>query len=151
MKTIFKSLTILCMVMFLHTPSHAADPVYTGLFSKKAVGGYDTVTYFSGDAPVKGLEQFKTKWRGANWYFSTQENLDAFKAEPAKYAPQYGGYCAWAVAAKKDLVKGDPQVYSLHNNKLYLNYDPSIHKKWDAQKEQFILQADTTFPTLVTQ
>ncbi len=150
MKSILKSLMLLCAFMFVCNASHAADPIYTGLFSKKAVGGYDTVSYFTEDTPLKGTEEFTTEWRGANWHFTSQENLDKFKEEPTKYAPQYGGYCAWAVAAKKDLVKGDPEVYTIYKDKLYLNYDPSVHKTWEAQKDQFILQADTTYPTLVT-
>ena len=150
MNIILTSFITMCAAALFSVTSYAADPIYTGLFSKKAVGGYDTVSYFSGNAPVKGSEEFQTQWRGAKWYFSSKENLDAFTANPVQYAPQYGGYCAWAVAAKKDLVKGDPNVYTLYNNKLYLNYNADVHKNWETQKDQFILQADTTYPTLIT-
>ena len=127
----------------------AGDPIYTGTFSNSAVKGYDTVSYFQGDGvPVKGSEEFQTQWRGANWYFSSQKNLDAFKADPKKYAPQYGGYCAWAVA-HDTLAKGDPTVYNIVDGKLYLNYDQSINSSWTPRKEELIIQADTIYPNLV--
>ena len=127
----------------------ADDPIYTGTFSSNAVKGYDTVSYFMGDGvPVKGSEEFQTKWRGANWQFSSEENLNKFKANPEKYAPQYGGYCAWA-AAHGTLAKGDPKVYTLEDGKLYLNYDKSIHEGWLPRKAELIAVADEKYPELV--
>jgi YHS domain-containing protein len=149
MRMYFYHMVIAVALVFPAITAHAKPPIYTALFSKKAVGGYDTVSYFSGGKPEKGLEEFQTKWKEADWYFKSQENLDTFKASPDKYAPQYGGYCAWAVAAKKDLVKGDPMVYNIHNGKLYLNYDESVRQAWTDKKDDFILQADTLYPTLL--
>lgn len=127
----------------------ADDPIYTGSFGNLAVKGYDTVSYFQGNgAPVKGSEKFQTQWRGANWHFSSQANLDAFKANPEKYAPQYGGYCAWA-AAHGTLAKADPKIYKLENGKLYLNYDQSIADKWLPRRAELIPAADEKYPTLV--
>ena len=132
------------------TTAHASeDPIYTGLFNNKALKGYDTVSYFQGDGvPVKGSKEFKTEYKGANWYFASQENLDLFLADPEKYAPQYGGYCAWA-AAKGTLAKGEPLVYDLYEGKLYLNYDRSIREKWAPLKEELIPVADKKFPELL--
>ena len=98
--------------------------------------------------PTKGVKEFKTEWRGADWYFASAENLELFKANPEQYAPQYGGYCAWAVAQGK-LAKGDPLVYTLIEDKLYLNYDTNINNKWLPKKEAFIEQADSKFSDLV--
>lgn len=127
----------------------ADDPIYTGTFSNKALKGYDIVSYFTGDGfPVKGDEEFQTEWRGADWLFSSQENLNKFKASPEKYAPQYGGYCAWATA-KGSLAKGDPLVYTLDNGKLYLNYDESINEDWLPRKAELIPVADEKYPDLV--
>lgn len=141
------SSAILAFFMMLN-PALADDPIYTSTFSNKAVGGYDTVTYFDGSAPVKGSEEFQTNWRGADWYFSSQENLEKFKASPEKYAPQYGGYCAWATA-HGTLAKGDPQTYTVEGGKLYLNYDKSIHEKWEPRKAELIVKGDEKYPDLV--
>ena len=129
----------------------ADKPIYTGALSNLAVGGYDAISYFEGDGvPVKGSKKFKTSWKGADWHFSSQENLDKFLASPEKYAPQYGGYCAWA-AAHGTLAKGDPKTYTLLDGKLYLNYDKSINDGWLPRKEELIKKADMKFPDLVSQ
>jgi YHS domain-containing protein len=104
----------------------AVDPVYTSFWNKRAVGGYDAVAYFTQGKPVKGKAEFSMKYKGVEWRFSSKENLEKFKADPTKYAPQYGGYCAWAIAAKGDAVKGDPKYWRIVNGKLYLNYDADI-------------------------
>ena len=143
------ALTLMVAVFGLTGAAMADDPIYTGTFSNTALKGYDSVSYFQGDGvPVKGLEQFETKWRGANWRFASKDNLEDFKASPEKYAPQYGGYCAWA-AAHDSLAKGDPLVYTMVNGKLYLNYDQSINKSWQPRKEELIQKADKLYPALI--
>jgi YHS domain-containing protein len=98
--------------------------------AKVAVGGYDAVSYFRGKGtPVKGDARYKVTWRGAQWQFASQANADAFKANPAAFAPQYGGHCAWAIA-QGYLAPGDPTAYDIVNGKLYLNYDQGIRAKW---------------------
>lgn len=129
--------------------AHADNPIYTSLFSNKAVGGYDTVSYFQGDGtPVKGSSDFQTEWRGAKWYFASQENLDAFLINPEQYAPQYGGYCAWALA-HDTLAKGDPEVYTIYDGKLYLNINKKTESLWLPRKGELIPVADKTYPELV--
>src|SRR6516162_3576065 len=66
--------------------------------SDAAIKGYDAVAYFNQGKPVKGSKEYSTVWSDANWYFSNKVNLDAFKTSPEKYAPQYGGYCAYGCA-----------------------------------------------------
>ncbi|MGI9449241.1 MAG: YHS domain-containing (seleno)protein, partial [Geminicoccaceae bacterium] len=79
------------------TPALAEDPVYTSSFSNVAVSGYDTVAYFSEGKPVEGSHDFTADYNGATWQFSSAANRDAFLENPERFAPQYGGYCAWAV------------------------------------------------------
>lgn len=122
-------------------------PIYTGLFSDKAVGGYDPVAYFSDGKPTRGKAEFSYKYGGANWFFESREHLDSFKAQPEKYAPQYGGYCAYA-AAKNDLVSADPEAWKIVDGKLYLNYSKDVQKKWEANQADFITKADSNWPAL---
>jgi YHS domain-containing protein len=127
----------------------AADAVYTGTFSNNAVSGYDTVAYFTDGKPVKGSEQFKTEYKGATWLFSSQENLERFKGDPEKYAPQYGGYCAYAVGEKNALVSAEPDVWKIVDGKLYLNYDKDVGKIWAKDIPGYIQKADANWPGLV--
>ena len=93
-------LFVLALAWLVALPALAAkDAVNTkGFGNSAAIKGYDTVAYFTESKPVKGSEEFTTQWHGATWQFSSKENLELFKANPDKYAPQYGGYCAWAMA-----------------------------------------------------
>jgi len=135
----------------------AAEPVNTlekkGLFGYKpsgiAIRGYDTVAYFTEGAPAQGLESFSTEWEGATWLFASQENLDLFSAEPARYAPQYGGYCAYGVA-KDGLVKIEPENWTIIEDKLYLNYDAKVQRLWEADIAGFIEEADGKFKQLLS-
>lgn len=129
-------------------PAKAASPIYTSLFSNAAVSGYDTVSYFSSEGPVKGKSEFSTQWEGATWSFANADNLAKFKANPTKYAPQYGGYCAYAVA-QGALAKGDPKQWHIDDGKLYLNINSGIKKKWLSNKGNFIQQADQNFTALI--
>ncbi len=127
----------------------AADQIYTGFFSNKALGGFDTVAFFTDGKPVKGQSEFKTEYKGATWLFSSQQHLDLFNADPEKYAPQYGGYCAWAVGAKNDLAPGDPKYWHIVDNKLYLNYNQSVQNDWLEDVGGFIASGDKNWPGLV--
>nr|WP_194420213.1 YHS domain-containing (seleno)protein [Aquisalinus flavus] len=126
----------------------AADPVYTGVFSNTAVGGYDPVAYFNEGAPVEGSKDFVTEYKGAEWRFSSAENRDRFIANPSAYAPQYGGYCAWAAAQGK-LAKGDPAYWAIVNGRLYLNYDRKVQEMWETDIPGFIMKADANWPAII--
>jgi len=111
-------------------PALAGKPeIFTGLVAGKGAAGYDTVAYFTMGKPVKGSPDFATEWKGATWQFSSAENLEKFKANPAAFAPQYGGYCAYGVA-KGSLVKGEPEQWKIVDGKLYLNYSAGVQKTW---------------------
>ncbi|CAH0539919.1 YHS domain-containing (seleno)protein [Vibrio marisflavi] len=129
--------------------SWAQDEIYTSFFSDKALSGYDTVAYFVEGKPVKGDSDYVTEYKEATWYFSSKENLEKFLRDPEKYAPQYGGYCAWAVSAKNDFASGDPLQWSIVDGKLYINYNKEIKEKWEQDTALHIRQADENWPKLI--
>ena len=125
----------------------AEPPVYTGTFSNIAVQGYDPVAYFTEGKPVKGSKEFTTEYKGAVFRFVSAANRDAFLAEPDAYAPQYGGYCAWAMADGK-YAKGDARYWKIVDGKLYLNYNAKIADKWHTDIPGFIDKADAHWSEL---
>ncbi|MGY0217756.1 YHS domain-containing (seleno)protein [Endozoicomonadaceae bacterium StTr2] len=129
-------------------PALAKDEIYTSFFSNKAVGGYDTVAYFTEGRPVEGSDKFKTEYKDTVWYFSSAENLKKFKADPEKYAPQYGGYCAWAVG-QGYTASGDPKQWHIDNGKLYLNYDAEVKAEWLKDKAKWIEAGDKNWPKVI--
>jgi YHS domain-containing protein len=131
------------------TAAHAGSPdVFTGRFSDLAVDGYDAVAYFEDGAPVKGKKEFFYQYEDATWLFSSADNLEQFKEDPEAYAPQYGGYCAWAVA-QGYTAPGNPKNWSVRGGKLYLNYDDGVQKKWLKDPEGFIEKADANWPAVL--
>ncbi len=126
----------------------AKAPIYTGFLSSSAVDGYDTVAYFTQGKPVKGKKQFTTEWKGANWYFLSQENLDKFKANPTAYAPQYGGYCAYGVS-QNAAVKGDPLLWKIVDGKLYLNINRQVVTIWRKDIPGYIEKANEYWPKVL--
>jgi YHS domain-containing protein len=128
----------------------ALDPTYTTLFSSDAIKGYDTVAYFTENAAVKGKSEFSTEYQQATWLFSSQKNLDLFISDPEKYAPQYGGYCAYAVS-QGSTASIKPELFTIHDDKLYLNYNQSINQKWSQNKDAFIRDADKNWPELLAE
>jgi YHS domain-containing protein len=141
-------LATLALSLGLAAPVFAAPaPVYTPPLSNVAVGGYDPVAYFTDHRPVKGDTRYATVWNGAEFRFASAEHLARFKAQPAAYAPQYGGYCAWAVS-NGYTAKGDPQAWKLVGGKLYLNYDLGVQKRWERDIPGNIGRADANWPRL---
>lgn len=153
MKTAISVLGALCLTWvgaLAGASSSAAREaeVYTGLFSSLAVGGYDAVSYFKDGRPLQGVAQFSTEYKGGTWRFASLENLNQFKANPASYAPQYGGYCAWAVA-QNYTASGDPLVWNIVGGKLYLNYDKTVQANWAKDIPGFIAKADKNWPAVL--
>jgi len=140
--------------LFSNGAAAAEPPVNTlknSLFGGRtdtAINGYDTVAYFTAGKPVKGQDALATEWMGAKWKFSSQAHLDLFKASPEKYAPQYGGYCAYGVV-QDSLVKVEPEQFTVRDGKLYLNYDADVQAKWLKDPAGFIKTADAKFPALL--
>lgn len=122
-------------------------PVYTKNQGETlALSGYDAVSYFNGDAPVEGSAEHSVRYQGYDYHFASAENAEKFKAEPAKFAPQYGGYCAWAIGANDALAPGDPKVYKIVDGKLYLNFNDDVSKKWAEDIPGFIEKGDVNYP-----
>ena len=114
-----------------------------------AIKGYDPVAYFTIGQPVKGKSEFAVKWMGATWHFSSATNRDVFKAMPAKYAPKYGGWCAYAVGRYNSLYKIDPHSWKIVGGKLYLNAGKSVQRDWEKDVPGYITKADKYWPSLV--
>ena len=102
-----------------------------------AVKGFDTVAYFTEQTAVQGNPRFEFVWNGAKWLFANRENLEKFKANPEAFAPQFGGYCSFAVS-KGYTADSDPQAWKIVDGKLYLNYNPKVKELWEAEQEMRI-------------
>ena len=122
--------------------------IYTGILSATAVGGYDPVAYFTDGKPVEGKRDITHSWKGVTWRFASEKNRDAFKANPAAYAPQYGGYCAWAVS-QGYTAKGDPKYWKIVGGKLYLNYDARVQRDWEKDIPGHIVKAEKNWPAVL--
>lgn len=123
--------------------ARAAEPIYAkgGL----AIGGYDPVAYFTDGKPVKGKAEFETDWSGARWRFASAEHRDAFKAEAARYAPQFGGYCAYGVS-KGHKAPTEADAWSVVDGKLYLNYNKDVQRLWEKERPAVIGEAERQWP-----
>lgn len=115
--------------------------------SGAAIRGYDPVAYFTMGRPVQGSREFSHRWNGAEWRFANAQHRDQFIADPERFAPQYGGFCAYAVAhdSRADI---DPTAWRIVEGRLYLNYNASIQRRWEAEMANFIRRADTNWPRL---
>ena len=110
-----------------------------------AIAGADPVAYFTDSAYVPGTSEFSHEWSGATWHFASAENRDAFAANPEQYAPQYGGFCAWAVSQGYSAAV-DPEAWKIVDGKLYLNYDQNVQARWAQDIPGNIAKADTNWP-----
>jgi len=113
-----------------------------------AIRGYDAVAYFTDGKPVRGDGEFSHDWMGTTWYFSTAENRDTFVMDPAAYAPQYGGYCAWA-ASQGYVAATDPTAWTIHEGKLYLNFNHRVHRRWSRDIEGNVQKGDRNWPSIL--
>ena len=112
-----------------------------------AVKGYDVVAYFTEGKPVKGSPEFTCPWMGATWQFASAGHRAAFAREPAKYAPQYGGYCAFAVS-QGDIVDVDPRQWKVVDGRLYLNANLLAQGLWARDPAGHIKKGDANWPLI---
>lgn len=112
-----------------------------------AAHGFDVIAYFVQGEPVQGNAKYSLVHNGATYRFASQAHLDAFKANPAKYEPAFGGYCAYGVSvgAKFD---GDPRFWKIVDGKLYLNLDAGVQKAWLKDVPGAIRKAEANWPEL---
>ena len=143
------ALAVFFGVLALGSPLLAVEPVATTR-GNLAVKGYDPVAYFERSEAVKGDKRFSHEWNGAVWRFASAENRDLFAASPGKYAPQYGGYCAFAVS-KGHTASSDPEAWMVYEGKLYLNYSKSVREKWRADLQANIAAANENWPKILAE
>ena len=128
--------------------AHADKPaVFVDHFQPAAAGGYDVTSFFTG-TPVLGAAQFTAPHNGATYRFASAANRARFVANPVAYAPQYGGYCAWAVS-QNYTAPGRPQHWRVVDGKLYFNYSAEIQSRWEHNIPGFISRANTNWPNVL--
>ena len=111
-----------------------------------ALKGYDVVAFFTEHMPVKGYDSLKLERNKTLWYFSSQQNLDSFKADTVKYIPQYGGYCAFG-ASRGYKAPTEVDTWTILDNKLYFNYNQAVKQTWDKEPKVYIKLADEKWPS----
>lgn len=110
-----------------------------------AIRGYDSVAFFTSGKAVEGKADYSLVWNGAQWRFASDQSLAAFKAAPERYAPQFGGYCAWAVS-QHYLAPGDPNYWKIVEGKLYLNANARAKELWEADQAEAIARGHANWP-----
>ncbi len=147
-RTFLASAVAVPAAALLTRPAMAAEPpVYAT--NGVAINGYDPVAYFTEEKAVKGSPEHTSGWDGATLHFASAQNKAMFDADPEKYAPKYGGYCAYAVS-KGYIAKTDPDAWSIHEGRLYLNFSKSVRALWSARKRHHITQADANWPSVLS-
>jgi YHS domain-containing protein len=133
------------LLPFLLAPVASALPPVNDNGGDAAVSGYDVVAYFEDGEPREGSPQWSHDWNGATWRFASEAHRAVFAADPERYAPQYGGYCAYAVA-KGGTATVDPEAWSVREGKLYLNYSKRIQARWEKDVPGYVAKADANWP-----
>lgn len=134
-----------CVVLFFAACDRTDLPPVNATGDGVAIKGYDPLGYFDWNMPVKGQEEFEYEWKGAKWRFSSMENLERFRANPEKYAPRYGGYCAYAVS-RGTTADIDPEAWTIVEEKLYLNLNKKVQKLWRRDIRESIRKGDENWP-----
>ena len=128
----------------LSGPARAAEPA---IFQTDgiAINGIDPVAYFTEERPVAGAAAEAVTWMGATFLFASAANRETFEGDPDRYAPQYGGYCAYAVSNGYTATT-DPKAWSVYEGKLYLNYSRPVRALWALDKDGHIASANANWP-----
>lgn len=113
----------------------------------RALNGYDVVSYFSETGPVPGLETITADHNGASWWFASEASREAFLADPSRYAPAYDGHCAFALADGRK-VRSDPLAWQIVDGRLYLNFSPAIHRRWQSDIPGYLARSEANWPAL---
>ncbi|HLG38678.1 MAG TPA: YHS domain-containing (seleno)protein [Chitinophagaceae bacterium] len=141
-----KNIILLFLTLTIYLAASAQiSPIF--IKDDKAIRGYDPVAYFTENKPVEGKPEFVYTWGSANWYFSSQQNLDSFKVNPERYAPQYGGYCAYGLS-EGHKAPTSVDAWKIVNGKLYLNYNIKVRELWSKNREERIETANKNWPDL---
>ena len=116
----------------------------------KAIKGYDAVAFFVQGRPVAGTNSFSYSWKGAEWFFSSKDNLESFSSDPEKYAPQYGGYCAYGTA-NGHKAPTETDTWTIVDKKLYFNYSSKVKEMWLKNQKALIEKANKNWPSVKVQ
>lgn len=138
---------VVAAALFVLPMTAQAGTFYNVGWTGVVIKGYDPVAYFTEKMPVKGDKDFEYEWSGARWRFANAKNLEMFKDDPEKYAPRYGGYCAYGVA-NNYLVKIEPEAWTIYEGRLYLNYNLNVREQWKEDIPGNIEKADANWPNL---
>ncbi|MFD0917624.1 YHS domain-containing (seleno)protein [Pseudahrensia aquimaris] len=141
------TLALSAAALAMTTLNSAQARAFTGTTKGVAINGYDPVAYFTEGKPVKGNASFSADWEGVKLHFASAANRDTFLSNPTKYAPKYGGHCAFA-AAKGYIAKTVPEAFSIVDGRLYLNFSLGVKKQWDGNRTEFIKSADKNWPEI---
>lgn len=139
MKTYFLGAMAL-LIAALASPAFAQDVTH----STPGASGYDVVAYFTDGKPMRGSGFHVSMHEGVTYAFATEEHKKLFAADPKKYLPVYGSFCAYGVAVAKKFV-ADPEVWKIVDGKLYLNLDKNIQAKWEKDIAGYIKKADSNW------
>lgn len=143
-------LGVLVGLAFVTAAAPVTKPaVNTGDSGELALKGYDVVAYFSAGAPAKGDARFVHRWNEATWQFASAKNRALFARSPEKYAPQFGGYCAWAVS-RGYTADFDPEAFRIVEGKLYLIYSTAVERRWEQDIPGNIARAQTNWPAVLS-
>jgi hypothetical protein len=142
-----KKIAVSAVVFVLTGIAALAQKSSTFVHEGKAIRGYDPVAYFTESKPVKGYDSLTLNWNNAKWYFSSGKNLSLFKEDPEKYAPQFGGYCAYGLS-EGHKSSTEPDTWTIDNGKLYLNYNLNVKKEWNKNRQARIEKANSNWPSL---
>ncbi|WP_298933269.1 YHS domain-containing (seleno)protein [uncultured Ruegeria sp.] len=115
-----------------------------------AMAGYDPVSYFENEVPVLGEPEIAVMWKGAEWHFASPEHREMFESNPRAFAPQFGGYCSYAVAHGV-LKSTDPNAWQVVDGRLYLTHSPQVEQIWDQDRGEYIQMADENWPAILYQ
>jgi YHS domain-containing protein len=145
-------LVLVGLLLAFVTPVFAGPDVntsggYTLAGAPLALRGYDPVAYFQDGKPVLGSAKYSAVHAGAAYQFASEENLKLFKKTPERYAPQYGGFCAYGASLGKKF-DGDPLAWKVVDGKLYLNLSPDIQAKWQEDVAGNVAKADKAWPSI---
>lgn len=117
-----------------------------------AIGGYDTVAYFTEGRAVRGSGLLAASWQGAEWFFISQEHRSLFVSDPERYAPKYGGYCAFCVGQMKEAVtSGDPEIFMIVDGDLFLLQSEEVRRQWKQDPQRFAAESRAVYDDLLAQ
>lgn len=135
------------LAAFATRPAMAAEPEVFAI-DGVAIRGADPVAFFTEMAPVQGSADNALMWNGATWHFASVENMELFMANPEAYAPQYGGYCAFALS-KGAIATSVPEAWTVHDGKLYLNFSVNVRQVWSEDIPGNVALADANWPAIL--